>query len=170
MRFCYGALAYFWGSMTKIDSDHSVQNWRRYWVHETFIFFKNEQSHALNYANSCKFWSTNASIWNRSPLHPYRHSLTPMTLTKPTILVGRRHFGSRSGDSIYQNHSTELTLVNIALHQDPTLSHYMHLTCQKTSVMVHSPTLHILLKPRLHLWWLSPFLNLSDWPLTQMGH
>ena len=30
----------FWGSMTKIDSDHSVQNWRRYWVHETFFFFK----------------------------------------------------------------------------------------------------------------------------------
>ena len=40
--------------MTKIDSDHSMQNWRRYHVHETFIFFQNEKSHALNYANSCK--------------------------------------------------------------------------------------------------------------------
>ena len=39
--------------MTKIDSDHSVQNWWRYRVHETFIFFQNEKSHALNYANSC---------------------------------------------------------------------------------------------------------------------
>ena len=26
--------------MTKIESDHSVQNWRRYRVHKTFIFFK----------------------------------------------------------------------------------------------------------------------------------
>ena len=40
--------------MTKIDSDHSMQNRRRYRVHETFIFFQNEKSHALNYANSCK--------------------------------------------------------------------------------------------------------------------
>ena len=30
-----------------------MQNWRRYRVHETFIFFQNEKSHALNYANSC---------------------------------------------------------------------------------------------------------------------
>ena len=30
-----------------------MQNWQRYWVHETFFFFQNEKSHALNYANSC---------------------------------------------------------------------------------------------------------------------
>ena len=37
------------------------------------------------------------------------------------------------------------------------------------TVMVHPPTLHVLLKPCLHLQWLSLFLNLSDQPLTHLG-
>ena len=38
------------------------------------------------------------------------------------------------------------------------------------TVMVCPLTLHVLLKPRLHLWQLSPFPNLSDQPLTHLGH
>ena len=35
--------------------------------------------------------------------------------------------------------------------------------------MVHSLTLHVLLKPHLHFQQLGPFPNLSDWPLTHLG-
>ena len=42
--------------------------------------------------------------------------------------------------------------------------------CFLWCVMVCPPTLHVLLKPHLHLHWLNPFLNLLDQPLTHLGH
>ena len=48
-----------------------------------------------------------------------------------------------------------------------------HLRCSLAimeSVMVRPLVLHVLPKPSLHVWWLDPFLTLSDWPPTQLGH
>ena len=43
------------------------------------------------------------------------------------------------------------------------------LACQWEAVMVRLPTLHVLPNPCLLLW-LGPFPNLSDRPLTHLGH
>ena len=73
--------------MTKIDSDHSMQNWRRYCIHETFIFFQNEKSHALNYANSCNPNIDTSAMLSHPTLGRFTSQSQSQTVSQSLMLV-----------------------------------------------------------------------------------
>ena len=64
-----------------------MQNRRRYHIHKTFIFFQNEKSHSLNYANSCKVLQS--ELRSRNTMAEANTGVGISVVSKPVITEPR---------------------------------------------------------------------------------